>query len=680
MDKLKMHSPDLTQDHIARLRELFPGCVTEALGEDGRVRLAVDFDQLRQELSGTLVEGPQERYQLNWPGKRGALLTANAPIAKTLRPCRDESVDFDTTKNLFIEGDNLDALKLLQETYLGKVKMIYLDPPYNTGNDFIYDDDFAESSDEFLKRSNQRDETGNRLVVNTDSNGRFHSDWLSMLYPRLRLARNLLRDDGVLFIHIDDNEVETLGKLCAEIFGDENFINIITVKTKIGGVSGSSEGKSLKDVTEFIWAYAKNKEALQLNAAYIKTKLSDRIRTYEAEGKSWKYTSVITKLADKTLIKEDVARGARYFGYRTLETMSIQAFARANKISEEQVYNQCAERIFRTTNAQSSVRQTVIKETQGTDYPMYGCEYAPIKGKNEGSTIEVLYKAGSTSDQRNMVMLLSDVVQKFDGEYYYMDKVSSLWDDIDYNNLTKEGDTEFANGKKPIKLIQRMLTLATNGDDLVMDFFAGSCSTAHAVLQSNAEDGGNRKFIMVQLPEPCAERSEPGSRSMSNIADIGKERIRRAIKQVLNDNCHIEWHRDVGFRVLRVDTSNIADVSYAPDAIKQSTLEGFTDNIKPDRTAEDLLFQVMLDWGVDLALPITRQTILGREVLFVDTNALAACFDAGGRIDEAFVKELATHKPLRAVFRDAGFADSAAKINVEQIFKLLSPGTEVKCI
>jgi adenine-specific DNA-methyltransferase len=680
MDKLKMHSPDLTQDHIARLRELFPGCVTEAKGEDGAVRLAVDFDQLRQELSGTLVEGPQERYQLNWPGKREALLTANAPIAKTLRPCRDESVDFDTTKNLFIEGDNLDALKLLQETYLGKVKMIYLDPPYNTGNDFIYDDDFAESSDEFLKRSNQRDEIGNRLVVNTDSNGRFHSDWLSMLYPRLRLARNLLRDDGVLFIHIDDNEVETLGKLCAEIFGDENFINIITVKTKIGGVSGSSEGKSLKDVTEFIWAYAKNKETLQLNAAYIKTKLSDRIRTYEAEGKSWKYTSVITRLADKTLIKEDVARGARYFGYRTLETMSIQAFARANKISEEQVYNQYAERIFRTTNAQSSVRQTVIKETQGTDYPMYGCEYAPIKGKNEGSTIEVLYKAGSTSDQRNMVMLLSDVVQKFDGEYYYMDKVSSLWDDIDYNNLTKEGDTEFANGKKPIKLIQRMLTLATNGDDLVMDFFAGSCSTAHAVLQSNAEDGGNRKFIMVQLPEPCAERFEPGSRSMSNIADIGKERIRRAIKQVLNDNCHIEWHRDVGFRVLRVDTSNIAEVSYAPDAIKQSTLEGFTDNIKPDRTAEDLLFQVMLDWGVDLALPIACQSIQGREVLFVDGNALAACFDAGGRIDEAFVKELATYKPLRAVFRDAGFADSAAKINVEQIFKLLSPATEVKCI
>lgn len=680
MDKLKMHSPDLTQDHIARLRELFPGCVTEARGADGAVRLAVDFDLLRQELSGTLVEGPQERYQLNWPGKREALLTANAPIAKTLRPCRDESVEFDSTKNLFIEGDNLDALKLIHETYLGKVKMVYIDPPYNTGNDFIYDDDFAESSDEFLKRSNQRDEAGNRLVVNTDSNGRFHSDWLSMMYPRLRLARSLLRDDGVLFVHIDDNEVESLGRLCAEVFGDENFVNLITVKTKIGGVSGSSEGKSLKDVTEFIWAYAKNKDALQLNAAYIKTKLSDRIRSYEVEGKSWKYTSVITKMTDKTLIKDDVSRGVRYFGYKTLETMSIQAFARANNITVEEVYNQFADKIFRTTNAQSSVRQTVIKETRGFDYPMYGCEYAPIKGKYEGSTIEVLYKAGSTNDQRNMVMLLSDVVQKFDGEYYYMDKVSSLWEDIDYNNLTKEGETEFANGKKPIKLIQRMLTLATSGNDLVMDFFAGSCSTAHAVLQLNSEDGGNRNFIMVQLPEPCSERSELEGGSISNIADIGKARIRRAAKQVLNDACHAEWKRDVGFRVLKVDTSNVADVVYAPDATSQSALEGFTDNIKPDRTPEDLLFQVMLDWGVDLALPITRQAIQGREVLFVDGNALAACFDAGGRIDEAFVKELATHKPLRAVFRDAGFADSAAKINVEQIFKLLSPATEVKCI
>ena len=365
-----MHSPNLTQENITRIRDLFPGCVTEAKSEDGNVKLMVDFDQLRQELSESLVEGPQERYHLNWPGKREALLTANAPIAKTLRPCRGESVDFETTKNLFIEGDNLDSLKLLQETYLGKVKMIYIDPPYNTGNDFIYEDDFSVTADDFLKRSNQKDESGNRLVANTESNGRFHSDWLSMMYPRLKLASSLLRDDGIAFIHIDDNEVDTLGKLCSEVFGEDNFVNIITIKTKVGGVSGSSEGKSLKDTTEFIWAFAKNKENLQLNPVYIKTKLSDRIRAYEQDGKSWKYTSIITKLADKVLIKEDANKGARFFGYKTLETMSIQAFARANKLTEEDVYNQYADKIFRTTNAQSSVRQTVIKETRNTDFPM----------------------------------------------------------------------------------------------------------------------------------------------------------------------------------------------------------------------------------------------------------------------------------------------------------------------
>lgn len=674
MEKLKMHSPNLTQDNIARIRDLFPGCVTEAKGEDGSVKLAVDFDLLRQELAESIVEGPQERYHLNWPGKREALLAANAPIAKTLRPSRNESVDFDTTKNLFIEGDNLDALKLLQETYLGKVKMIYIDPPYNTGNDFIYEDDFSVTADEFLKRSNQKDESGNRLVANTMSNGRFHSDWLSMMYPRLKLASRLLRDDGIVFVHIDDNEVDSLGKLCAEVFGEDNFINIITVKTKVGGVSGSSEGKSLKDTTEFIWAFAKNKENLQLNPVYIKTKLSDRIRAYEQDGKSWKYTSIITKLTDKVLIKEDDNKGVRFFGYKTLETMSIQAFARANKLTEEDVYNQYADKIFRTTNAQSSVRQTVIKETKNTDYPMYGCEYSPIKGRNEGTVIEVLYKAGSTSDQRNMVMFLSDVVQKIDGVYYYLDKVGSLWDDIDYNNLTKEGNIEFPNGKKPIKLLQRMITLASSGEDLILDFFAGSGSTAHAVMQQNAEDGSNRRFILIQLPEKCDQEE------FSKISDISKERLRRAGKQVLEGTCKEGWRQDVGFRAMQVDTSNMADVYYAPDALDKAKFDLFVDNIKPDRTPEDLLFQVMLDWGVDLALPIAKQSIQGKDVFFVDGNVLAACFEASGSIDETFVKELAKHQPLRVVFRDAGYKNSAVKINVEQIFKLLSPATEVKCI
>jgi len=669
-----MHSPNLTQDNVARIQSLFPNCVTEAKGEDGSVKLLVDFDQLRQELSESIVEGPLERYHLNWPGKREALLTANAPVAKTFRPSREESVEFDSTKNFFIEGDNLDALKLLQETYLGKVKMIYIDPPYNTGNDFIYDDDFAATTEEFLKQSNQKDSSGNRLVANTESNGRFHSDWLSMMYPRLKLASNLLRDDGIVFVHIDDNEVDSLGKLCSEVFGEDNFVNIITVKTKVGGVSGSSEGKSLKDTTEFIWAFAKNKESLHLNPVYIKTKLSDRIRAYQQDGKSWKYTSIITKLADKVLIKEDVSKGARFFGYKILETMSIQAFARANKLTEEDVYNQYADKIFRTTNAQSSVRQTVIKETRNSDFPMYGCEYSPIKGRNEGAVIEVLYKSGSTSDQRNMVMFLSDVVQKIDGVYYYLDKVGSLWDDIDYNNLTKEGDIEFPNGKKPIKLLQRMIALATSDEDLILDFFAGSGSTAHAVMQQNADDANNRRYILVQLAEKCDQDD------FAKISDISKERLRRAGKQVMEGNCKEGWSRDIGFRTLRIDTSNMADVYYAPDALDRAKFELFVDNIKPDRTAEDLLFQVMLDWGVDLALPIANEIIQGKDVFFVDGNALAACFNASGGVDEEFVKALAKHQPLRVVFRDAGFKDSAVKINVEQIFKQLSPSTEVKCL
>jgi adenine-specific DNA-methyltransferase len=522
MDKLKMHSPDLTPDHIARLRELFPGCVTEAKGEDGRVRLAVDFDLLRQELSGTLIEGQQERYQLNWPGKREALLTANAPIAKTLRPCRHESVEFDTTRNLFIEGDNLDALKLLQETYLGKVKLIYIDPPYNTGRDFIYDDDFAEDVDSYKLRTNQRDDSGNRLIANPASNGRFHSDWLSMLYSRLRLARRLLAEDGVIFISIDDGEAGNLRRMCDEIFGEANFV---------ADAIWRSKDNSNNDAKKF---------SLDHNHTLVYSK-SD----------AWPPSTLWIDL-----------------------------------------------------------EQT---------------------GHNRQAKYEL------------MKLMTDDVF-----------------------------DTP-----KPVKLLKHVLRLASKeSTGIVLDFFSGSATTAHAVMQLNAENGGDRRFVMIQLPEACAPDSEAFKAGYKTIADIGKERIRRAGAQIRDEIGSV----DVGFRVLSLDTSNLADVFYAPDAVNQGALEGFTDNIKSDRTAEDLLFQVMLDWGVDLALPITHQTIQGREVLFVDGNALAACFDAGGRIDEAFVKELAMHKPLRAVFRDAGFADSAAKINVEQIFKLLSPTTEVKCI
>ena len=677
VDKLKMQTPNITDQNIEQILKLFPNVRSEATDENGNTKSAIDFSLLKQALSEVLVDDSDERYRLDWPGKKASLLKANTPITKTLRPCREDSVNFDTTENIYLEGDNFEVLKILQESYLGKIKMIYIDPPYNTGGDFIYKDNFTAKKVDYEEELGATDEDDNKLFKNTDSNGRFHSDWLSMMYERLLVARDLLRNDGVVFVHIDDNEVESLGKLCNEVFGEENFINIVTVKTKVGGVSGSSEGKSLKDATEFIWIYAKSKESLLLNPVYIKTKLSDRIRSYEDEGKSWKYTSVIVELDGKVLIKEDTSRNRRYYGYKTLETMSLQAFARSKSITEEEAYNEYADRIFRTTNAQSSVRQTVIKETEGIDYPMYGCEYVPIKGKNEGSLIEVLYKSGATSNQRNMVMLLSDVVEKADGIYYYMDKVSSLWDDIDYNNLTKEGDTEFSNGKKPIKLIQRMLSLVTEKDSLVMDFFSGSGSTAHAVMHLNAEDNGNRRFIMVQLPEETGEKSEAYKAGYKTIAEIGKERIRRAGKKFIEANQDKEGieNLDIGFRVFKTDTTNMKDVYYHPELLNQQDLLSKLDNIKEGRTSDDLLTQVILDLGLELNLPIENRGILGNTVYIVQTNALVACFD--DNINFEIVDEIAKLVPFKVIFKDASFKDDKDRINVEERFKHLSPETKV---
>jgi len=663
-DKLNMHTSNLADNNFAALAAMFPNAVTETVDENGEVIRTIDADVLAQEINTRVVSGKEERYQFTWPDKKKSVLLANAPVAATLRPSREESVDFDKTENLYIEGDNLDVLKLLRETYLNRVKMVYIDPPYNTGGDFLYPDNFDDSTLDFLYRDGQFDEQGNRLTTNFASEGRFHTNWLNMLYPRLRVTRDLLTDDGVIFISIDDNEVHNLRKICDDVFGGANFINIITVKTKIGGVSGSSEGKSLKDATEFILVYAKNKSELLLNPVYIRTPLFDRITSYLAEGKSWKYTSVMTKLDDKVLIKEDSTRGMKFWGYKVLETKSVAAYAKELGISEEDVYNQYADRIFRTTNAQSSVRQTVIKETRGHDYPMYGCEYVPIKGKNEGQKIEILYKGGTTSDQRNMMMFLSDVVEKVDGTYYYMDKVSSLWDDIEYNNLTKEGDMEFPNGKKPIKMLQRMINLATDKDSIVLDFFSGSASTAHAVMQSNIEDNGIRRFILVQIPEKTDNDELP------TICDIGKERMRRAGRKIKDESGLMAQNVDIGFRVLKLDSSNMKEVYYTPEEYSQMgfNLEGFMDNIKPDRSDEDLLFQVMLDLGIPLSAKIEQDG----KIFKVNENYLIACFD---RVDTSMITEIAQKQPYYAVFRDSSFVNDSALVNVEQIFNTYSPST-----
>ena len=672
MDKLKMHSPDLTQDHIARLRELFPGCVTEAKGEDGAVRLAVDFDQLRQELSGTLVEGPQERYQLTWPGKREALLMANAPIAKTLRPRRDESVDFDTTKNLFIEGDNLDALKLLQEGYLGKVNLIYIDPPYNTGSDFIYEDDFAEDANQYFLRSNQIDQRGNRLVANSESNGRFHSDWLSMLYSRLRLARNLLADDGAIFVSIDDGESANLRRLLDEVFGERNFVD--TVAVEMSTTSGpktvnAQQGTIVKNV-EFVHIYRKS-------AAFDKLKhtpLLDGVGSYDTHYSIWlNDDGTIGSLAEQLLLDKKVGPDIERYGLGERGRFSLNDMDKLLAMSE-------AAKSFVETNLGKIAR----------------VDRAPVSASGQSTNIGS-WKAFDADHRTYFLTTLSNGVLQalmpLSLNYRMSDDYKprfgrtvirgDLWKGFhqDMGNVAKEGETPFANGKKPVRLIKQLIRWANNTrDGVILDFFAGSGTTAHAVMNLNAEDGGNRRYILVQLDEPPEATSEAAKEGCRSIAELSRMRIRRAAKTVTEVAVAGHHKTDVGFRALKIDTSNLADIHYAPDALDKADLDLFSDNIKPDRNAEDLLFQVMLDWGVDLALPITRQTIQGREVLFVDGNALAACFDTAGRIDEAFVKELATHKPLRAVFRDAGFADSAAKINVEQIFRLLSPATEVKCI
>lgn len=668
MLKLKMRTSNKADENYKKLAEMFPNAVTEAIDETtGKVVRAIDKDVLMQEISCKVVDGNEERYQFTWPDKKKSVLLANAPINKTLRPCREESVDFDGTENLYIEGDNLEVLKLLQETYLGKIKMIYIDPPYNTGNDFVYEDDFAENTDEYLANSGQFDDEGNRLVQNTESNGRFHTDWLNMIYPRLKIAKDLLTEDGVILVHINDNEYENLTKLGNEVFGEANFINIVTVKTKIGGVSGSSEGKSLKDATEFIMIWAKNKTMLEFNPTYIKQKLFDRIKSYETEGKSWKYTSIMTKLDGKEVIKTDEKRNIVYYGYRTLETMSITAFAKQQGITEEDVYNKYADRIFQTTNAQSSVRQTVMKETAKFDYPMYGCEYVPIKGKNEGSTIEILYKG----EQRRMMMFLSNAVSRIDGTYYYLDKITTLWDDIQYNNLTKEGNIEFPNGKKPIKLLQRIIELTCDKDSIILDFFSGSASTAHAVMQMNLEDGGKRKFIMVQIPEETSEKSEAYKAGYKNICEIGKERIRRAAKKIAEENPKAKF--DGGFRVLKLDSSNMKDVYYNPEDFYSYFLDNLVDNIKEDRTPEDLLFQVMLDLGILLSSKIEESVIGGKKVFNVENNYLIACFDEN--VTEDVITEIAKHKPYYFVMRDSSMANDSVATNFEQIFASYSPDT-----
>jgi adenine-specific DNA-methyltransferase len=633
-----MRTPDFTDENTARLAEIFPHCVTETRDDKGGLKRAIDFDQLRQELSGSIVEGPQERYHLDWPGKREALLTANAPVAKTLRPGRDESVDFDTTKNLFIEGDNLDALKLLQETYLGKIKMIYIDPPYNTGNDFIYDDDFAEDKDSYFERSLQKDEKGNRLIANPESNGRFHSDWLSMMHPRLKLARNLLRDDGLIFISIDDGEAHNLRKICDEVFGEDNFIAAMVLIT---GANQSGEGVKIQSNTESCVVYSRSISDVKIHRI---DKVDESLRNLN---------DAPSPLETRTEMGYSI-----YYHKETGDFVPVMDYLKENihLNREEDVYIDDAELI-----------------RQG---------YVPIRPGFKNRKLHRWRWGIDTFKERKGEV----VIQESNGNlavFFQQSGYNAPRNILNYGSGTAELKELFDGVKlfdfpKSYKYIQRLVAIGSAGDDIVLDFFSGSGTTAHAVMIQNAENGGNRRFIMVQLPEETDEKSEAFKHGYKTIAEIGKERIRRAGKKIKDAAAPGGAELDTGFRVMKIDTSNMSEVYYNPGDVTQDLLSGQVQNIREGRSPEDLLFQVLIDWGIDLSLPVKMESIQNKTVFFVDGNTLAACFDTG--INEDFVKEIARCRPLRVVFRDSGFTGDAVKINVEQIFKLLSPATEVRSI
>ena len=622
MDKLKLHTPDITAGNIEKLAALFPGCVTEARDKNGVLTRAIDFDQLRQELSDHIVEGPRERYHLDWPGKREALLAANAPIAKTLRPCREESVNFDTTKNLFIEGDNLDALRLLQETYLGKVKMIYIDPPYNTGNDFIYNDTFTKDSESYFALSQQTDEAGNRMIANTEASGRFHSGWLSMLYPRIKIARNFLRDDGIIFISINDIEIPNVRKICDEVFGPENFLGQLIWHSKKGGGGGV---KTVVTEHEYIVAYAKcdpDEAVGRQEVGAQELDLSDEFGPYRKSRELNKWGA-------------GSARSDRPTMYFPIPGPNGEGVYPIRNDGSEGRWRLGKKAMLKIVNEKNALYE---KRADGSFIVYEKIRTAEIRFKSYRT---ILSDAGSAAEGTARLKELFDGKAPFDFP-------------------------------KPTQLLTKLFEIASlDEQDIVLDFFAGSGTTADAVMQYAATSDCSPSFILVQLPE----RAEG---AFSAISEMTIERVRRAGTKIRTANATSAPNLDIGFRVLKIDTSNMANVYYAPDAVKQTDLVAHTDNIKPDRTPEDLLFQVLVDWGVDLSLAITQEIVAGKKVFFVDGNALAACFDP--KVSEDLVKELAKRKPLRAVFRDSSYDSDSVKINVEQIFKLLSPETEVKSL
>lgn len=635
MEHLNMQSMDKVAANVAKIRELFPNCVTERINNEGKLEHAIDFDMLRQELSDYVVDGLQERYQFTWPDKRKAILAANAPINKTLRPCREESVDFDNTENLYIEGDNLEVLKLLQETYLGKVKMIYIDPPYNTGNDFVYEDDFKQSADEYIDNSGQLDEEGNRLVANTESNGRFHTDWLNMIYPRLKIAKDILDNDGIIFISINDKEQENLKKICDEIFGNSNFIACIPRKTGAGNAAARGNA-ILRKPFDYILLYKKS------DSCILRRKL---VGQYE-----YKYSDDYGayRLGQYQATGSDATRDARPSLYYPIYV------DKNGKLS--------------TVHKEDAVKTILPKKIKGEDGRWM---WKPDKFNQDNN--KYIYYDGERL-YRKIYYDESKEQNKYQVEQAWLD--GSIYQNAagtkELGAIMNSENAVFSN-PKPVDLIKWCVNLHFKNDVTVLDFFSGSATTAHAVMQLNAEDGGKRNFIMVQLPEVCAENSEAYKAGYKNICEIGKERIRRAGKKIKEENPLTTQDLDIGFRVLKCDSSNMEDVYFTPKEYMDKQQNLFVDNIKADRSDEDLLFDAMLKLDTPLSSKIEKRSIAGKTVYNVAQGHLMACFDKN--VTDEVITAIAKEMPSYFVMRDSSQADDSVAINFEQIFNTYSPQT-----
>ncbi len=629
MEKMKFESPDMTAQNIDRIAALFPNCITEMLDEEHSTpekkvyKRAVNFELLKQMLSPDVVDG-DEAYEFTWVGKKAAIVEANKPIRKTLRPCVAESKDWDTTENLYIEGDNLEVLKLLQESYLGKVKMIYIDPPYNTGNDFIYADDFMRSQEEENKQMGMYDEDENRLFKNTDSNGRFHSDWCGMIYSRLMLARNLLTEDGVIFISIDDNEQENLKKCCDEVFGGQNFVAQLVWER---AYAPKNDARFISNSHDYVLMYARNLANFVIGRLSRTEEANARYQNPDNDPRGvWKPSDLSVKTYNAACDYPITTPSGRVIEPPAGRCWRLSKNAFLERLQDNRIYF----------------------GADGNSVPCMKRFLTELKYDGMAPTSIMFYK---------------DVGHSQEGA----------------KEVTKLLDAGAFDGPKPVRLLTRLLTLANLKDDsIVLDFFSGSATTAHAVMQMNADKGSHIKYAMVQLPEMCDEEGTAYKAGFSTICEIGKERIRRAGDKIKSESPMTTQDLDIGFRVLKLDDTNMKDVYYAPDDYDQGMLAAMESNIKDDRTDLDLLFGCLIDWGLPLSLPYKSEQIDGCTVHTYNDGDLIACFDAN--IPESVVKEIAKRKPLRAVFRDSGFASSPEKINVFEIFKLYAPDTGIKVL